>query len=94
MDYGDDERGEKDPVFTVIALQDIKLENQNCIFLIDHQLSYKLDSLKKDISENPAIVKRLCAMMGLSTNDDIDGVLRNIWKFCSFYSLNAQGNEK
>lgn len=91
LDYGDEDRGAKDPVFTVVSLQDIKTDDPSCIFLLDHQITYKLESIRRELTENPSIVHRLSAMMGLPENDDIDKVLENIWKYCNFYSINAQG---
>ena len=91
LDYGDEVRGENDPVFTVMSLQDIKTDDPSCIFLLDHQITYRQDSIRKELTENPQIVSRLSAMMGLPEKDDIDKVLENIWKYCNFYSINAQG---
>ncbi|KAG5671299.1 hypothetical protein PVAND_001504 [Polypedilum vanderplanki] len=93
LDYGEEDRGEKDPVFTVVALRDIKADDKEAIFLLDHQITFKADEIRKILIDNPAIVKRLSMMMGLYTNDDVDQVLQNIWKYSNFYSLNAQGAE-
>lgn len=90
LDYGDDECDEKDPVYTVVSLKDIKADDPEAIFLIDHQLTFKTDTLRKQLEENPSVVNRLSMMMGLPVNDDVDRVIKNIWRFCNFYSLNAQ----
>ena len=92
MDYGDEDKGEKDPVFTVVSLQDIK-NDPSCIFLLDHQITFKLDGIRKELTENPSIVHRLSSMMGLPEKDDIDKVLDNVWKYCNFYSINTQGKQ-
>lgn len=94
MDYGDDERDEKDPVYTVVALKDIGADNQDAIFLVDHQLTFKTDTLKKQLLEAPSVVNRLSLMMGLATNDDVDKVIVNIWRYSNFYSLNAEQIEE
>jgi tubulin--tyrosine ligase-like protein 12 len=91
LDYGDEDRGEKDPVFTVVALNDIKKEDSNAIFLIDHALTFKSDILRKQLVDNPSIVNRLSIMMGLSDNNDIEKVMKNIWRLSNFYSINSQG---
>ncbi|CRK89274.1 CLUMA_CG003033, isoform A [Clunio marinus] len=91
LDYGDEERGEKDPVFTVMSLQDIKTDDPNAIFLIDHALTFKSDILRRQLLENPEIAKRLSIMMGLSADDNVDSIVANIWRFCNFYSINSQG---
>lgn len=91
LDYGDEGRSDKDPVFTVVSTQDIKTDDPSCIFLIDHQITFKLDSIRKDLDENPSIVHRLSAMMGLPENNDVDKVLEHVWKYCNFYTINAQG---
>lgn len=91
LDYGDDDRSEKDPVFTVVALKDIKAADPNAVFLIDHAVTFKVDILRKQLSDNPSIVNRLSIMMGLSDNDDLEKVMENIWRFSNFYSINAQG---
>lgn len=91
LDYGDDEREEKDPVFTVATLKDIKADDPNAVFLIDHALTFKADILRKQLVDNPSIVNRLSIMMGLSDNDDLEKVMDAIWRFSNFYSINAQG---
>lgn len=91
VDYGEDDRGEKDPIFAVAALQDIKASDPNAVFLIDHALTFKTDILRKQLVENPSIVNRLSIMMGFAVNDDVDKVMDNIWRFTNFYSLNGQG---
>jgi tubulin--tyrosine ligase-like protein 12 len=91
LDYGEEERDEKDPIFTVVTLKDIKAEDSNAIFLIDHALTFKTDILRKQLTENPALLNRLSIMMGLSINDDVEKVMTNIWRFSNFYSINAQG---
>jgi tubulin--tyrosine ligase-like protein 12 len=73
-----------------MSLKDIKASDPDAIFLIDHQLTFKTDTLRKQLIENPSVVNRLSMMIGLPTNDDVDKVIENIWRFCNFYSLNAQ----
>lgn len=94
LDYGDEERGDKDPVFTVVTVRDIKADDPNAVFLIDHALTFKADILRKQLVENPSIVNRLSIMMGLPVNDDLESVMDNIWRFSNFYSINAQGKLK
>lgn len=91
LDYGEDDREEKDPVFTVTTVKEIKASDPNAVFLVDHALTFKPDILRKQLVENPAIVNRLSIMMGLPENDDVEKVIDNIWRFSSFYSINAQG---
>lgn len=90
IDYGDDGRDEKDPVFTIVALKEIKADDPNAIFLVDHALTFKSDILRKQLVENPSIVNRLSIMMGLPTNDDVETVMQNIWRFSNFYSINGK----
>lgn len=73
-----------------MALTDIKADNENAIFLVDHQLTFKTDTLRKQLLESPAVVNRLSMMMGLPSNDDVDRVVDNIWRYSNFYSLNAE----
>lgn len=77
-------------MYTAVSLKDIKADDPEAIFLIDHQLTFKTDTLKKQLEENPAVVHRLALMMGLPATDDVDKVIENIWRYCNFYSLNAQ----
>lgn len=91
IDYGEEERDEKDPVFAVVSLKEIKADDPNAVFLIDHALTFKTDILRKQLVDNPSIVNRLSIMMGLSDNDDVEKVMENIWRFSNFYSINAQG---
>lgn len=91
VDYGEEDRGEKDPVFAVAAVQDIKASDPNAVFLVDHALTFKADILRKQLVDNPSIVNRLSIMMGFAVNDDVEKVMDNIWRFSNFYSINAQG---
>lgn len=93
LEYGDeDERGSKDPVFTVVAITDIRKDDENAIFLVDHALTFKQDVLRKQLVENSSIVKRLSIMMGLpEDNNDVETIMNNIWRYSNFYSINAQG---
>lgn len=91
IDYGDEDRGEKEPAFAVATLKDIKAEDPNAVFLIDHALTFKADILRKQLVENPSIISRLSLMIGLPTSDDVEKVMENIWRFSNFYSINAHG---
>lgn len=91
LDYGEEGRDEKNPVFTVAAIKDIKANDPNSVFLIDHALTFKSDLLRKQLVENPSIVNRLSIMMGLPVNDDVEMVMEHVWRFANFYSINAQG---
>jgi tubulin--tyrosine ligase-like protein 12 len=91
LDYGEEDRGEKDPIFTVVGLKDIKADDPNAIFLVDHALTFKTDILRKQLTENSPLLNRLSIMMGLPVNDDVEQVMTNIWRFSNFYSINAQG---
>jgi tubulin--tyrosine ligase-like protein 12 len=91
LDYGDDDRGEKDPVFTVTSLKNIEKDDPTSIFLIDHALTFKSDILRQQLAQNPSILNRLSIMMGLAENDDVEKVMKNIWRLSNFYSINGQG---
>lgn len=91
LDYGEEERTDKDPVFTVAAVKDIKALDPNAVFLIDHALTFKPEILRRQLLDNPAIVNRLSIMMGFSANDDVESVMSNIWRFSNFYSISASG---
>lgn len=93
LDYGEEDRGEKDPVFTVVTLKDLKADDPNAIFLIDHALTFKTDILRKQLTENVSLLNRLSIMMGLPVNNDVEKVMDNIWRFSNFYSINAQGDD-
>jgi hypothetical protein len=43
LDYEDAGRDEKDPAFTVIAMQNVSVDDPNAIFLIDHALTFNSD---------------------------------------------------
>lgn len=90
LDYGDEERGEKEPVFTVVSLKDIKADDPNAVFLIDHALTFKSDELRKLLVENPSVVNRLSIMQGLP-EADIEKLMVGIWRYSNFYSISAAG---
>lgn len=92
IEYEDGERDESDPIFAVQALKDIKLSDENAVFLIDHALTFKADLLRKQLEETPSMINRLGIMMGLDDeNKTLENVMRNIWRFSNFYTINAQG---
>lgn len=92
IEYDEGERDDKDPVFAVQALKDIKASDENAVFLIDHALTFKADGLRKQLEETPSMVNRLGIMMGLDDeNKNLDTVMQHIWRYSNFYTINAQG---
>jgi tubulin--tyrosine ligase-like protein 12 len=87
LDYGDDGRDEKDPVFTLVATKSIGCDDHNSIFLIDHSFTFKTETIRKDLTENPALSSRLSIMMGVENN--VDTIIKNVWRYANFYSVNA-----
>lgn len=90
LDYGDEDRKEKDPTFTVVSLKEIKTSDPNAIILIDHAVTFKPDIIRKQLTDNESLLNRLSIMMGLPVNDDIEKVMTNIWKFSNFYSIKGE----
>lgn len=100
VEYEEDEE-EGNPMWSVSNDKEdgIKADDPDAIFLIDHALTFKSSMLRSMLIDTPNLVKRLGMMFGfsareLSSNLALDKVLVDIWKYCSHYSINAQGMHK
>ncbi|CAG4957430.1 unnamed protein product [Colias eurytheme] len=94
IDYEDVERKPYDPLWSVIAIQDIDRNDPTHIYLIDHAWTFKVSHIKSNLRNVPSLLERMCNLMQIScdtTEEQIEEVSKNVWKFANTYSIG--GNE-
>ncbi|XP_055617626.1 tubulin--tyrosine ligase-like protein 12 [Toxorhynchites rutilus septentrionalis] len=98
VDYGEDQRSEGDPIWTVAATKEggIKVSDPTQIYLVDHAWTFRTDNARQLLNEHPPLVNRLAIMMGIDQDDlpssvIISRILNDVWKWCNMYSLNGEG---
>nr|VZI24654.1 unnamed protein product [Spirometra erinaceieuropaei] len=96
--YTDSETGEiigKDWDLTVSA--DVNCSDPTSIYLVDHAWTFQLANMRGMLLSNPALVARLLNILsvtedGLSLEEQIAHVLRDIWKYVNLYQLSTMSN--
>uniref|UniRef100_A0A182LSF8 Tubulin--tyrosine ligase-like protein 12 SET-like domain-containing protein n=1 Tax=Anopheles culicifacies TaxID=139723 RepID=A0A182LSF8_9DIPT len=99
VDYGDEPRAPEDPVWTLQVSKEggLKADDPTEIYLIDHAWTFRTDSARQLLNAHPELVSRLAVMMGLQQDDDvppnayIPRILKDMWRWCNTYSVNADG---
>lgn len=93
LDYGEQTRGEFDPLFRVILRRSIKCDDPEQIYLIDHAWTFKVESARRQLTEMDVLRERLCRIVGvnneLSKDEAVDEVVKHLWKFANFYSVSS-----
>uniref|UniRef100_A0AAG5CQE0 Tubulin--tyrosine ligase-like protein 12 SET-like domain-containing protein n=1 Tax=Anopheles atroparvus TaxID=41427 RepID=A0AAG5CQE0_ANOAO len=99
VDYGEEPRSPEDPVWTLQVSKEggLTATDPTEIYLIDHAWTFRTDNARQLLNEHPELVSRLAVMMGLQQDDDvptnayIPRILQDMWRWCSMYSVNAEG---
>uniref|UniRef100_A0A915PNG0 Tubulin--tyrosine ligase-like protein 12 n=1 Tax=Setaria digitata TaxID=48799 RepID=A0A915PNG0_9BILA len=52
--------------YTVVALQQLKIDDPNCIFLIDHAWTFRPQIARKQLHEIPGLLDRICNVFNIS----------------------------
>ncbi|XP_043274192.1 tubulin--tyrosine ligase-like protein 12 [Venturia canescens] len=95
VDYGDDDRGPKDPVWKLFvnAEKGLSIDDSNNIFLIDHAWTYDAASARQNLLEVPGLLDRMCMLMGsqnsedLSEEEKVEFVLQEMWRYNQTFAL-------
>ncbi|CAK1550466.1 unnamed protein product [Leptosia nina] len=94
IDYEDSERRPYDPLWSVMAVRDIDRNDPNHIYLIDHAWTFKVNTIKANLTNVPSLLERMCNLMQIScdrTEEQIQEVAKYVWKYANTYSI--AGNE-
>lgn len=95
VDYEDDERGPKDPVWKLFVNTEkgLSLDDPNNIFLIDHAWTYDAASARQNLLEVPGLLERMSSLMGLGNKGDssneekVEFVLQEMWRYNQTFAL-------
>ncbi|XP_066594754.1 tubulin--tyrosine ligase-like protein 12 [Prorops nasuta] len=94
IDYGDEERDSKSPVWTLMvnSEKNILKNDPNNIFLIDHAWMYDVSKARQYLIQVPNLLDRMCNIMGFNIKEDqtnkIDYVLQEMWRYNQSFSFN------
>ncbi|XP_055585705.1 tubulin--tyrosine ligase-like protein 12 [Uranotaenia lowii] len=98
VDYGEEQRSEEDPIWTVAVTKEggLRAKDPCEIYLVDHAWTFRTDNARQLLNEHPALVNRLAIMMGIEQEDVprtvvVGKILNDVWKWCNMYSLNGEG---
>lgn len=98
IDYEDVARGEYDPNWRVMvkAVNGIKAQDPEQIYLIDHAWTFRIENAKKQLLGIDSLRERLAVIVGvddtLAKEELADEIFKNMWKFCNFYSIGNTEN--
>lgn len=99
IDYGEEEHGEQDPIWTVCVSKPdgIKASSQYEIYIIDHAWTFRYPTARRQLQQIPALLNRMSTMMGCEDEEDnekkIDSVMHLMWKYCQMYSIGSANTE-
>lgn len=87
------------PCYKVIVTNEhgIQASNPNCIFLIDHAWTYRVEHARQQLLQIPGLLHRMANLMGIEFHGEvpdegvIEEVLKEMWKYNQTYKL-AQGS--
>lgn len=83
------------PMFalTVSREGEIKADNPEAIYLIDHAWTFRMNMARQQLTEHEQLTDRMCAIMGIDIDDEdrIDQVLVKMWPYCHSYTIAGNG---
>ncbi|XP_017147291.1 tubulin--tyrosine ligase-like protein 12 isoform X2 [Drosophila miranda] len=84
------------PVFSlgVAREQGIKASDPLAVYLIDHCWTFRLDSARQTLEQNPQLADRLSAITGVDLEHEqrVEKILKRLWRYCHAYSILTGGN--
>ncbi|EDW31660.1 GL11240 [Drosophila persimilis] len=104
IDYDEDEdeqnsADDDDSTHPVFALgvareQGIKASDPLAVYLIDHCWTFRLDSARQTLEQNPQLADRLSAITGVDLEHEqrVEKILKRLWRYCHAYSILTGGN--
>lgn len=98
IEYDEGEKEPEDPLYAVVVTKPggIKFTDTEQIYIIDHAWTYRLHNARAQLRQIPALLNRLANMMGashLDTEDAIDFVMNEMWRYNQMYALGAANND-
>lgn len=93
IDYGDEEREEEDPLWTLVVSKEdgIKTTDSNAIYIIDHAWTFRLNTARAQLRQVPGLLHRMSLLMGVPeeqpAEENIDQVMHLLWKYCQMYAI-------
>lgn len=88
----EENKSDEDPLYTVLVTKDdgIKCDDPSQIYLIDHAWTYESNKAVINLLEVEGLLTRMCKLMGISLDNDIDTKIENVckkmWCFNQTYS--------
>ncbi|KAI4495456.1 hypothetical protein M0802_008670 [Mischocyttarus mexicanus] len=95
IDYEDDEREPKDPVWKLFVSTEngISVRDPNNIYLVDHAWTYDTLNARENLTNVPGLLDRMCSLMGYDIeneeNDKIEFILKEMWRYNQSFSVNS-----
>lgn len=93
IDYGDDEREDDDPLWTLVVSKEdgIKTDDATAIYIVDHAWTFRLNTARAQLRQVPGLLHRMSLLMGIAeeqpAEENIDQVLDSLWKYCQMYAI-------
>lgn len=91
IDYEGEERMPYDPIWSVLAIRNISRMDPTNIYLVDHAWTFKPTTVRSSLRNVPGLLERMCALLqipdDISSDDKIQKVYDNIWKFAHTYAI-------
>lgn len=93
IDYGEDERDEEDPLWTVVVSkpEGIKSADPKEIYIVDHAWTFRLNTARSQLRQVPGLLHRMSLLMGVDEEvpeeQNIQQVMDSLWKYCQMYAI-------
>lgn len=93
IDYGDDEREDEDPLWTLVVSKEdgFRPDDASAIYIIDHAWTFRLNTARAQLNQVPGLLHRMSLLMGIAEDqpaeENINQVLNSLWKYCQMYAI-------
>lgn len=93
IDYGEDERDEEDPLWTVVVSkpEGVKSADPKEIYMIDHAWTFRSNTARSQLRQVPGLLHRMSLLMGVDEEvpeeHNIQQVMDSLWKYCQMYAI-------
>ena len=77
--------------------QELDANEPNCVFLIDHAWTYRVNEARSALLQMDSLLDRMCNLMNISVDSEesdevkkqlrVEAVFENMWKFNQTYKL-------
>lgn len=93
IDYGEDERDEEDPLWTVVVSkpEGVKSADPKEIYMVDHAWTFRSNTARSQLRQVPGLLHRMSLLMGVDEEvpeeQNIQQVMDSLWKYCQMYAI-------